>query len=77
MLVLLSEHARPEGETEVVRVTVPVNPFSGLMVIVEVAVAPARADTLVGLVVTLKSVTMYVTVAEWVRLPSVPVTVTV
>jgi hypothetical protein len=37
------------------RVTVPVNPFSGATVIVEVPLAPAFAETLVGLAVTLKS----------------------
>ena len=44
--------ARPAGETVDVRATVPVNPLTGATVIVEVAVAPARADTLVGLAVT-------------------------
>jgi hypothetical protein len=75
--VVLSEQVRPAGEAEVVRITVPVKPFTGLRVIVEVADASARADTPVGLAVTVKSVTMKVTVAECDRLPSVPVTVTV
>ena len=72
-------HARPAGETVEVRATVPVKPFRGATVIVEVAVAPARAVTLVGLAVTVKSGTAFtvtVTVVEWLREPLVPVTVT-
>ena len=42
----------PAGETVEARATVPVKPFSGVTVIVEVAVAPASAVTLVGLAVT-------------------------
>ena len=45
--------------------------------IVEVAAVPALTATVVGLAVTEKSVTVYVTVAVWDRLPLVPVTVTV
>ncbi len=52
MLVLLKLQASPAGETVVARVTVPVNPFTGATVIVDVAVAPASAPTLVGLAVT-------------------------
>ena len=79
MLVGLSEHVKPAGDTVEVRATVPVNPPIGATVIVEVAVAPASADTLVGLAVTLKStwLTVNVTVAEWDSDPLVPVTVTV
>jgi len=44
---------------------------------VEVPVAPARTVTLVGLAVTVKSLTVIVTVAVWVMDPLVPVTVTV
>ena len=51
-------HVKPEGDTAEVRATVPVKPFMGATVIVEVAAAPARALTLVGLAVTLKSVTV-------------------
>ncbi len=77
MLVGLKVHVNPAGETVEARATVPVKPFTGATVIVEVAVAPARALTLVGLAVTVKSVTVIVTVAEWDRVPLVPVTVTV
>ena len=42
----------PAGSPERPNVTVPVKPFSGVTVIVEVAVAPASAVTLVGLAVT-------------------------
>jgi len=55
---------RPAGETDEVRATVPVNPLTGATVIVEVAVAPTTAVTLTGLAVTVKSVTVTVTVAE-------------
>ncbi len=78
MLAGLSVQVRPAGETEEVRATVPVNPWSGVTVMVEVPVAPASAVTLVGLAVTEKSRTVNVTVAERVGLvPLVPVTVTV
>jgi hypothetical protein len=55
---------KPAGDTVAERVTVPVNPLTGATVIVEVAVAPARALTLVGLALMLKSVEVTVTVAE-------------
>ncbi len=77
MLVGLREQVKPAGDTDEVSATVPVKPFTGATVMVEVAVAPARAETLVGLAVTVKSVTVTVTVAEWDREPLVPVTVTV
>jgi hypothetical protein len=67
---------RPVGETDEVRATVPVNPWTGATVMVEVPAALARAVTLVGLAATVKSLTVTVTVAEWVRDPLVPVTVT-
>ena len=77
MLVGLSVQASPAGETVEVNATVPVKPFNGATVMVDVAVAPARALTLVGLAVTVKSLTVTVTVAEWDSAPLVPVTVTV
>lgn len=46
-----------------VRATVPVNPFTGATVIVEVARVPAVVVTDVGLAVTVKSFTVTVTVA--------------
>ena len=52
MLVVDSVHVRPAGETVDTSPTVPVNPLTGATVIVEVAVAPARALTAVGLAVT-------------------------
>lgn len=55
----------------------PVNPLTGATVIVLVAAVPALVATLVGLAVTVKSVTVYVTVAVWDIEPLVPVTVTV
>ncbi len=71
-------HVRPvAGDIEEVRVTVPVKPFTGATVMVEVAAEPAFAAILVGLAVTVKSRTVTVTVAVLVREPLVPVTVTV
>ena len=67
----------PAGETVEVRATVPVNALTGATVIVEVAAAPARTVTLVGLAVTVKSRILTVTVAERLNEPLVPVTVTV
>ena len=46
-----------------VRATVPVNPWSGATVIVEVPAVPALAVTLVGEAVTEKSLMVTVTVA--------------
>ena len=60
--------------------TSPVNPFNGVIVMVEVPVAPTRTDTEVGSAEMLKSaieVTVKSTVAVCVREPLVPVTVTV
>jgi len=54
-----------------------VNPWRGATVIVEVPLAPASTVTLVGLAATEKSLTVNVTIAEWVSDPLVPVTVTV
>ncbi len=68
--------AKPAG-VEAERLTVPVSPLRAVTVIVEVAVAPARALTLVGLAVMVKSVTISATVEEWVFDPLLPVTVTV
>jgi hypothetical protein len=56
--------------------TIPVNPFTGATVIVEVPEAPAFTVTLVALAVTVKSWTWKTTFAEWDRVvPLVPVTV--
>ena len=52
MLVGNRVHVNPAGETVEVSATVPVKPFTGATVIVEVAVAPAKAVTDVGLAVT-------------------------
>ena len=68
---------RPAGETVEVNATVPVNPLTGATVIVDVAAVPTLTATVVGLAVTVKSMTVTVTVAEWDRAPLVPVTVTV
>lgn len=56
-------HVNPAGDTADVRATVPVKPFTGATVMVEVPATPALVLTLVGLAVTLKSVMLTVTVA--------------
>ena len=63
MLVGESVHVRPAGETDDVSDTVPVNPLTGATVIVEVAATPTLTLAVVGLAVTLKSVTATLTVA--------------
>ena len=64
MLAGVSVHVKPvAGEIDEVRATVPVNPWSGATVIVEVPAVPALAVTLVGAAVTEKSLMVTVTVA--------------
>ena len=46
---------KPAGATDEVRATVPVKPFTGATVIVDVAATPAFVATAVGLAVTVKS----------------------
>jgi len=58
-------HVNPvAGAIELVRATVPVNPFTGATVIVEAAAVPAVVVTAVGDAATVKSRTVTVTVAE-------------
>ena len=77
-MMLLAERmqASPDGETVSVSPTVPVKPFSGATVIVEVADTPAVVVTVVGLAVTEKSWKANTTVPEFTVEPLVPVTVT-
>ena len=63
ILVGLRVHVSPAGETDEVSDTVPVKPSIGATVIVELAAVPAVVVTVVGLAVTVKSWTVYVTVA--------------
>jgi hypothetical protein len=77
MLLGVRVQVNPAGDTELASATVPVNPFSGATVIVEVAAVPTVVVTAVGLAATVKSWIVNVTVAVWVREPLVPVTVTV
>ncbi len=62
MLAGVRVQVKPAGDTALVSATVPVKPFSGATVIVEVAAVPAVVVTAVGLAVTLKSITATVTV---------------
>lgn len=52
------------GETEAVRLTIPLKPCRPVTVIVEVPDAPARRVTVVGLAAIVKSWTVKFTVAE-------------
>jgi len=54
----------PVGDTVAVSATVPVNPLTGAMVIVDVPAWLTLTATLVGLATIVKSVTVKVTVAE-------------
>ncbi len=64
MLVGVRVQVSPAGETVEVNATVPVKPLTGATVIVDAAAAPATTVTLVGAAVTVKSITVTVTVAE-------------
>jgi hypothetical protein len=79
MLVGLSVHDKPAGETDEVRITVPVKPFTELTVIVEEPLTPALTASPVGPAVMVKSgwATLKVTRAVWDREPLTPVMVTV
>jgi len=64
MLVGVRVQVKPvEGEIELVNATVPVNPWTGATVIVEVPAAFALTVTLVGEAETVKSLIVIVTVA--------------
>ena len=56
ILVGLKVHVRPDGDTLLVRVTVP--PAGLVIVIVDVPVTPALTVTLIGLAAIVKSWTM-------------------
>jgi len=63
MLAGVKVQVNPAGDTELVRATVPVNPWRGATVMVDAAAVPEVVVTLVGLAVTVKSLTVTVTVA--------------
>src|SRR6266516_4863620 len=77
MLVGLTEQVSPVvGETLVVSATVPVNPLTGMTVIMDVAATPGVVFTVVGFAVIVKSTTWTVIVAVVCeRDPLIPVTV--
>jgi hypothetical protein len=58
MLAGVNVQVRPAGETEDVKATVPVKPFTGATVMVEVPATPTFTVTVIGAAVTLKSVTV-------------------
>ena len=61
---------------ETARTTVPPKPLTGIMEIVELPAMLTLLETFVGLAAVLKSLTLYVTPAEWLGRPRlVPVTV--
>jgi hypothetical protein len=79
-LVGVRVHVRPAGvDTDTVKPTLPVKPFTAVTVMVEVPEAPARicvGDTTPAAIV--KSTTWNVMAAvAWDKVPLVPVTVTV
>lgn len=78
MLVGVRLQVRPaEGEMVADRLRVPANP-SRLVAVTEVVPGvPGNTRTLVGFALSVKSSTVYVTLAVWLRLDPVPVTVTV
>ena len=55
ILVGVRVQTRPEGVTEFAKAIVPVNPWTGATVMVEVAAVPTVVVTDVGLAVTVKS----------------------
>jgi hypothetical protein len=63
MLLGVKVHVSPAGATALVSATVPVNPWTGATVIVDVAAVPTVVVTAVELAVTVKSFTVTVTVA--------------
>jgi len=69
-------HVRPAGDTCEVRAIVPANPLTGATLMTEVPGVPAVVVTAVKLGLMVKSLTVYVTIAEWLIDPLVPVTVT-
>lgn len=78
----LKEAVTPLGRPEADRLTLPVNPFTGLTVIVLLPLPPCVTETLVGDAESEKfgtaaAFTVSVTVVVWLRLPDVPVIVTV
>jgi len=77
-LVIESVQARPVGgDIPTARLTVPVKPWSGVTVIIDVPLLAASVVTLVDPAETVKSWTVKVRVAEWDRPLLVPETVTV
>jgi hypothetical protein len=77
-LVGVRVHVRPDdGDIVEVRLTTPLKLSRDVTVTEEGPAVPALTVTLVGLATIVKSWTVKFTVAEWDRLPLVPVTVTV
>jgi len=79
----VNDAVTPLGKPDAAYVTVPVKPFDGVTVIMLDPLAPCAILTLLGDADRLKlggttaAVTVTPTVAVWLRLPEVPVTVTV
>ena len=74
LLGVIAPQVSPDGVGSV-RVTVPLNPFSAVIVMVDVKLVPVLPDGEVA--DTVKSVTMNVAVVLWLRAPLVPVIVRV
>jgi len=69
------EHVRPAGETELAKVTVPVNPLTGDVIIVDEAIEPAFTVTREALAAIVKSWKLNTTVTKRDIFPLVLVTV--
>jgi hypothetical protein len=76
----LKDAVTPVGRPDAARVTVPVKPFCGVIAMVLAPVAPSATLRLAGEAESVKVGVpgiVSVTVVEWLRLPDVPVMVTV
>ena len=79
-VLTLNEHTALAGQGDVAprpSDTLPLKPFSELRLIVDVLDDPCATENEVGLAEIEKSDTLTVNVVAWLRVPSVPVTVTV
>ena len=73
--VLLNVPDAPEGRPETLRATDPVKPSTAPIEAVKVVLDPCWTVRDVGLAESVKPATVKVTIAEWLRFPLVPVTV--
>jgi len=78
ILVAFKETLRADEDDEYDSTTFPWKPFTGVSVIVELALAPVgKGPIMVGVTVRVKSTTFTETVTGWFKTPEMPVTTTV